>query len=113
MALRAVSDSGFPAVCTHGIPSGAQSIHVTMADGSIETLAAPAADPHRILVLGDTGCRIKGSFLQACNDPVAWPFAGLAKAAADLKPDLVIHLGDYLYRESACPQGNAGCVFGG
>jgi hypothetical protein len=27
-----------------------------------------------------------------------------------LKPDLVIHVGDYLYRESACPVGNAGCA---
>ena len=41
---------------------------------------------------------------------MAWPFARLAKAAADLKPDLVIHLGDYLYRESPCPEGNAGCA---
>ncbi len=110
MALRVASDDSFPAICGLAVPSGAQSIHVTMTDGSIETLAAPVADPHRILVLGDTGCRIKGTYLQACNDPVAWPFAGLAKAAADLKPDLVIHLGDYLYRESACPQGNAGCA---
>jgi len=61
-------------------------------------------------VLGDTGCRIKGTYVQACNDPVAWPFAGLAKAAAALKPDLVIHLGDYLYRESPCPEGNVGCA---
>ena len=73
-------------------------------------LRVPLADPQRILVLGDTGCRIKGTYLQACNDPLAWPFAGLAKAAAELKPDLVIHLGDYLYRESPCPEGNAGCA---
>ena len=73
-------------------------------------LAVPVANPKRILVLGDTGCRIKGAALQACNDPAAWPFPQLAAAAAKLKPDLVIHVGDYLYRESACPAGNAGCA---
>src|SRR5438034_665211 len=31
-------------------------------------------------------------------------------AAAKLKPDLVIHVGDYLYRESACLPGNQGCA---
>jgi hypothetical protein len=79
-------------------------------DGSHLELSPPIAEPRRILVLGDTGCRIKGTVAQACNDPAAWPFLALARAAADLKPDLVIHLGDYLYRESPCPAGNAGCA---
>ncbi len=70
----------------------------------------PVLHPQRILVLGDTGCRIKGASLQACNDPAQWPFPQLAAAAASLKPDLVIHVGDYLYRESACPAGNQGCA---
>ena len=61
-------------------------------------------------MLGDTGCRIKGATLQACNDPAQWPFPQVAAAAASLKPDLVIHVGDYLYRESACPPGNQGCA---
>jgi hypothetical protein len=61
-------------------------------------------------VLGDTGCRINGAALQACNDPAKWPFPQIAAAAAALKPDLVIHLGDYLYRESPCPRGDAGCA---
>lgn len=72
-------------------------------------LATPVADPKRILVLGDTGCRIKGETLQACNEPDKWPFPQLAAAAAKLKPDLIVHVGDYLYRESACPAGNKGC----
>jgi hypothetical protein len=110
MLERAASDATFPTVCTLAIPAGIKTVHVSMPDGSVTSLAAPAADPQHILILGDTGCRIKGTYLQACNDPVAWPFAGLAKAAARLKPDLVIHLGDYLYRESPCPEGNAGCA---
>jgi len=73
------------------------------------TLPVPSAQPQRIMVLGDTGCRIKGAALQDCNDPTRWPLPVLAAAAAKLKPDLVIHVGDYLYRESACPAGNQGC----
>ena len=52
----------------------------------------------------------QGRHLQACNDPAAWPFPPVARAAAALKPDLVIHVGDYLYRENPCPAGNAGCA---
>ena len=69
----------------------------------------PKADPQRIVILGDTGCRIRGGFAQACNDPREWPFARLAQTAAALAPDLVIHVGDYHYRESPCPQPSAGC----
>ncbi|HEY0281715.1 MAG TPA: metallophosphoesterase, partial [Rhizomicrobium sp.] len=76
----------------------------------IVPLALPAPDPHRIVVLGDTGCRVKGKVLQDCSDPKAWPFAEIAAKAAKLKPDLVIHVGDYPSRESACPAGFAGCA---
>ena len=72
-------------------------------------LPLPPTDPQRIVVLGDTGCRIKGKELQACNDPDKWPFATIAAEAAKLKPDLVIHVGDYLYRENACPADYPGC----
>src|SRR5262249_40934003 len=66
--------------------------------------------PERILMVGDTGCRIKGEALQDCNDPQKWPFPAVAAAAANLRPDLVIHVGDYLYRESPCPVRMAGCA---
>ena len=69
------------------------------------------ANPQRIVMFGDTGCRLKtGDPWQACNDPNAWPFAKVAAAAAAAHPDLVIHVGDYEYREDACPVGNAGCA---
>ena len=32
-----------------------------------------------------------------------WPFQGVASQAASEKAQLVIHVGDYLYRESPCP----------
>jgi len=109
MLERASSDANFPSLCGLEVPANTKSVRLQRPDGSGLELSPPVSDPRRILVLGDTGCRIKGSTVQACNDPVAWPFAGLASAAANLKPDLVIHLGDYLYRESPCPPGNAGC----
>lgn len=105
LAVRAPATKDFPAVCAAALPGHISSLSV---DG--QPLGVPADHPDRILVLGDTGCRIKGTYLQACNDPKAWPFAGLSRAAAALKPDLVLHLGDYQYRESPCPAGNTGCA---
>jgi hypothetical protein len=64
----------------------------------------------RIVVIGDTGCRLKGDFVQDCNDPVKWPFATIARLAAARHPDLVIDVGDYHYRETPCPAGRAGCA---
>jgi hypothetical protein len=105
MSVRAKADANFPLVCGAMLPAGAKAAHV----GDVN-VPVPPAHPQRILVLGDTGCRIKGAELQACNDPAQWPFPSVAAAAAKLKPDLVIHVGDYLYRESACPAGNQGCA---
>ena len=75
-------------------------------------LPLPRSELRRIVVIGDTGCRIKISdgVFQACNDPAGWPFAQVATAAAATHPDLVIHVGDYHYRENACPSGDAGCA---
>jgi hypothetical protein len=105
MTVRAAADSNFALTCSALIPAG-----TTRAAIGGDHLPVPVAHPRRILVLGDTGCRLKGAALQACNDPAGWPFPQLAAAAAGLKPDLVIHVGDYLYRESACPPGNQGCA---
>ena len=64
----------------------------------------------RIVVIGDAGCRIEGRQAQACNDPARWPFAEIARRAAEWRPDLVVHVGDYVYREAPCPPGNTGCA---
>jgi hypothetical protein len=75
-----------------------------------QRLPLPADRPRRIVVVGDTGCRLKAvDGFQACNDPRAWPFARVARSVARWHPDLVIQVGDYLYREEPCPQGNTGC----
>jgi hypothetical protein len=116
MQPRAVHTADFLLVCGAVVPRGVTGISIPVAAMGepmgliMKRLPVPVADPQRILVLGDTGCRIKGPALQACNDPKAWPFPGLAKAAAAQNPDLVIHLGDYLYRESACPATFPGCA---
>ena len=79
---------------------------------TVDGLAAPAlpSDIKRIVVIGDTGCRLEGSFTQDCNDPAKWPFATVARLAAARHPDLVIHVGDYYYRETACPDNQPGCA---
>ena len=77
-----------------------------------QDVPAPRAEIKRIVLIGDTGCRMKASenAFQPCSDPVKWPFAQVAKSAAALQPDLVIHVGDIHYRESPCPAGHAGCA---
>jgi hypothetical protein len=105
MTERAAPSDKFLRVCSAPLALNTQGASV----GGMP-LPTPVAAPQRILVLGDTGCRIKGATLQACNDPAKWPFPQLAAAAAKLKPDLIIHVGDYLYRESPCPAGDTGCA---
>jgi hypothetical protein len=104
--------SAFPLrVCEADLPPGAASASVK-GPGIATALPLPRAEPQRIVVIGDTGCRLKksGNEYQDCNDPQAYPFATVAAAAAAWKPDLVVHVGDYHYRESPCPPGNAGCA---
>ena len=72
-------------------------------------LAPRPADPRRILVVGDTGCRITEYAAQACNDPSAWPWQRIARLGAAQQPDLIIHIGDYHYREKPCA-GRADCA---
>jgi hypothetical protein len=73
-------------------------------------IPVPRPRPARLVILGDSGCRLKGHAFQHCNDPSGWPFARIAALAAARKPDLVIHVGDYYYREKACPPEVAGCA---
>ena len=93
--------------CEARWPNGARRGRVAGQD-----VPAPHAQIKRIVLIGDTGCRMKASenAFQACNDSVKWPFAQVAQSAAALQPDLVIHVGDIHYRESPCPAGNAGCA---
>jgi hypothetical protein len=92
--------------CELALPGGATRLQV----GPIE-LKAPAAEIRRIVLVGDTGCRMKASegAFQDCLVAAAWPWREVAARAAAQHPDLVVHVGDYHYRESPCPPGRAGC----
>ena len=81
--------------CEVMAPSGTSSI---VLDG--QRLPLAPADIRRIVVFGDTGCRInkKKKKMQNCDED--WPYQKIARHAAEARPDLVIHVGDYLYRES-------------
>jgi len=107
MRARAGIDAAFPdLVCDAPVPFDARVVRVAE-----RTLPAPTRGPLRtIAVLGDTGCRIKGTTAQACADPAAWPFPRIAAAIARERPDLVVHVGDYLYRETPCPAVATGCA---
>jgi hypothetical protein len=108
MTPRAQPTAAFPVVaCEAPIPFG-----VTSATIGAQRLVLPHGAPKRIAVIGDTGCRLSDydARYQACNDPSAWPFAQVVRSVAAWRPDLIVHVGDYLYRESACPAGNEGCA---
>jgi hypothetical protein len=101
MVERRPIPNGFRPLCEAAIPNDTQSANV-----GGQALALPKPNPSRVIALGDTGCRVKGKRVQACNDPAEWPFGQVALRAAIERPDLVIHVGDYLYRESPCPEGS-------
>lgn len=113
--------AAFPVtVCEALVPAG-----TTQARINGQQLALPPKVIHTIAGIGDTGCRIKNAHggapsahpdhgddkgkYQDCDIPGQWPFARLAASVAKAAPDVVLHVGDYLYREAACPAGDAGC----
>jgi Calcineurin-like phosphoesterase len=104
--IRKAKSDHFPVTTCEGFPpAGAR--HVVIGD---RRLALAPAKLRRIVILGDTGCRMKGKKMQRCNDPQEWPFRTIAQHAAEKHPDLVIHVGDYYYRETGCPLGDLRCV---
>ncbi len=101
-----VKPSAFPVTtCELTLPIGVGRATVLGHD-----LPLPKANPQKIVIIGDTGCRLKtGNPWQACSDTTQWPFQKIADAAAATHPDLVLHVGDYHYRENACPADQTGC----
>ena len=84
--LGVTKPASFPVLtCEKAIPPGVQRASI-----GGRALPLPKAAPRRVVVLGDTGCRMAafGNVGQACNDPVAWPFKALADGAAATAPDL-------------------------
>jgi hypothetical protein len=94
--------------CEYPLPAG-----VTSAVVAGRSLPVPKANPTKIVVIGDTGCRLQnGNGTQSCNDTnpngtdTPYPFATIAALAAAQNPDLVLHVGDYAYRDNPCPAGS-------
>jgi hypothetical protein len=121
MRVRAEADASgnFPdLVCEFSAPP-----ETTTAAINGQALPLPRPALNAIAGLGDTGCRLKAANgrtagrdredngkIQDCDNTAKWPFSMIAKRIAAAKPDLVIHVGDYLYRESPCPKEEKGCA---
>ena len=105
MAVRFSNTPGFPVTeCEAVVPAG----HATATLGGV-SLKLPVANPRRILVIADTGCRMNGTSQQNCNDPSAFPLQFLANYEALFNPDLIVHVGDYFYRDTDCQGAYPGC----
>lgn len=101
---RRISTSTWPAfasikVCEARIPVGATAAE--FAGRGIP--AAMPATVRNMALFGDTGCRIAKSQVQDCSDPATWPLATISAQIAQERPDVIIHTGDYFYREAPCP----------
>jgi hypothetical protein len=66
--------------------------------GMARPAPAPPSRVQRVVVMGDTGCRADE---QDCDVSADWPFAAVAYAAARAGGGLSVHVGDYIYRETA------------
>jgi hypothetical protein len=105
MRLRAEAGHRYEVTsCEVALPDGARK-------ASVDGVALPVAKlgkATRVAILGDTGCRHKkGDPVQNCK--TGWPFAQVAQSIADWDPDVVLHVGDYYYREADCDK-KGNCV---
>ncbi|WP_299495166.1 metallophosphoesterase [uncultured Shewanella sp.] len=108
MQIRATATKDYPSlVCSALIPS---SVRQVKRHTHIFTIHSQPIE--RIILLGDTGCKVDDNehIYQSCNNPSLWPFQLIASEIAKLKPHLIIHTGDYIYREAPCPIDNNGCL---
>jgi hypothetical protein len=98
MKQRAAAAPGFDdVVCDAPLPANATNVAVEN-----QRLPAPPRSPRTIVVLGDTGCRMQDQEQQNCGDVADWPFPKIAHTIAATHPDLLVHVGDYYYRENNC-----------
>ncbi len=91
--------------CEAVLPAG----HKTATIDGVD-LKLPVAHPKTILVIADTGCRMNGASQQNCASPTAFPWAYLAQYEATFRPDLIVQVGDWFYRDSNCNNAYPGCA---
>jgi len=104
MNARMGDKTAFPVlVCEFLVPAKTKKLEL---DG--KKLPLPPDTLGSVAVIGDTGCRIKDGNAdddhdepQDCDEVSAWPFSQLAASVAKRKPDVLVHVGDYIYREVA------------
>lgn len=79
-------------------------VQISAKNISIEDLRVPILPKkvNKIAFIGDTGCRINMLFQQECNSVDSWPLKKNLDSIALHKPDLIIHVGDYHYRQTKC-----------
>lgn len=104
-------------VCTATLHASSAA-HMTITDnGGTKTHTLPAlpTSANTVVVVGDTGCRVSSWGTQDCDnatptDPRAgWPLEKIADQIAAENPDMIIHMGDYHYREAdPCPSSDQG-----
>ena len=104
--LRALPANTSPAfnqvtVCEAAIPKNAVRADI----GGHPIPARLAKRVEDIAVFGDVGCRVTDWEVQDCNTVASWPLARVSQSIANEKPDVILFLGDFFYRESACPTG--------
>jgi hypothetical protein len=89
--------------CEAVVPAGYKTITVAGTQ-----MKLPVKNPHTILVMADTGCRVNGALAadgsnqQNCSSPTAFPWAYLASVEASMNPDVVLQVGDWFYRDTNC-----------
>ena len=87
---------GFPVtVCEAAVPFG-QVYSVANGAGGSYVLPAATRSPTHPIIVGDTGCKSS----DCAEGTPALPFATIASSAAQKKPDLVLHAGDFNYRDT-------------
>jgi hypothetical protein len=131
MTVRFQGSDNFPiTVCEHKLDKKATKAEIFHGTTTLAELPLPKAEPTSIVVLGDTGCRVKSAespsgdddddavAIQNCDnyglrspdtELDVWPLHKIAEAAAAKNPDLVVHVGDFIYRKAPCPPGNKKC----
>ena len=86
------------AICEATLPKNTAVVH---SSGGAVTIPQ---SPRKIVIMGDTGCRLKyengKGMIQKCEDKKEWPFSRLIRSAEKENADLIIHVGDYHYREA-------------
>lgn len=98
------NDPGFPVIVCEARIGFDETLKIELQDATLD-LPPVRRDPRRIVVFGDTGCKLakEGEDGGCPAGSPAEPFASLARSAAQPPPDLILHMGDYNYRGTPGP----------